>query len=157
MDQALVPIVLVAAALLVGWVMYGQNYGFRRQLAAIRRAQGVAAAEAIEEEARYLMALGWREPQAYVRAIEIRVQKVGAGVKVETERRVRASSQKAAAAHDEHEQRKTETRLRVMVKHQDGIVPGQGPLVKTPSHPPGKNAGKDEQAPMPDASLATDG
>jgi len=142
MDQWLVPIVLTAVALLVAWILYDQRYGFRRQMATIRRVQGAEAANAIVEAARHLMAEGWGEANAYARAIESHVKDAGEAVKVETERRVRTSSIKAVEAHVEHEQRKTETRLRVLVKHSEGIIPGQGPAKKVPTPPPSSSEGK---------------
>jgi hypothetical protein len=136
MDQALVPGVLAVVALVVAWILYDQRYGFRRRLAAIRRAQGPDVANAIEEEARHLMAEGRGEPAAYALAIEKQMQHISRTVKAETERSVRASGERAAVAHEEGERQRAEARQRLLVKHGEGIIPGQGPAKRDQTPPP---------------------
>jgi len=136
MDHFLVPTVLLLVMALVAWVLYDQRYGYRRQLAAIRRQQGDGPVLEIEESARHLIAEGWGIPQAYARALETRVKQVGDGVKVETERRLRSSQQQAVQAQAELEKVKTAAHKRILVKHAEGIIPGQGPVHRPFTPPP---------------------
>jgi hypothetical protein len=131
----IVPIVLVLVASLVTWILYDQRYSYRRQLAAIRRKQGDAPVLAIEESARHLIAEGWGVPQAYARALETQVNAAGAGVKEETDRRVRSSLHQAVEAQQEIEKVRTAAHARIREKHAEGIIPGQGPA-KRPATPP---------------------
>ena len=136
MDQAPVWIVLGLVFLTVAWVVYDQEYGYRRQLRSIRKRHGDDVAVEIEVEAQRLIADGWRANRAYAQAMETVLKRTGLLVKGESEARVRTSSHKAVSSHDEHAKRQNEARQRLLVKHSEGIIPGQGPAKSLPTPPP---------------------
>jgi len=136
MDQAPVWIVLGLVALTVAWVVYDQEYGYRRQLNSIRKRHGDEVAREIEVEAQRLIADGWRASRAYAQAMETVLKRTGLLVRGESEARVRTSQHRAVAAHDEHAKKAMEARQRLLVKHSEGIIPGQGPAKSVPTPPP---------------------
>jgi hypothetical protein len=134
--DVIVPIVLGLVVLVVAWVVYDSQFGYRRQLNSIRKHHGEEVSREIEIEAQRLIGDGWRANQAYMQAMETVMKATGLLVRGESEARVRTSSHRAVTAHDEHAKKQQEARARLLVKHSEGIIPGQGPAHHTPTPPP---------------------